>query len=115
MSGAAVYTPSLSAWNSNNVTPHVRRAAALAFGFCFSNSGGVLATWLFGTLSPAPEYKSATLTLLVLSIALIVVCGVNMAYLSHQNRRKEKIRLVMTKEQEEQGLGDKSAWFVYNL
>jgi dipeptide/tripeptide permease len=105
----------LSAWTSNNVTPHIRRATAIGIVFIAANLGGILATWLLGSLSPAPEYKSATLTLLVMSACVIVLVGVNMVYLDRENKKKEKQRVVSTREQEQRGLGDKSAWFVYTL
>ncbi len=53
-----VYTsaPTLSTWNSTNSAPHVRRATAIAIGFMMTNAGGILSTWLLGSLSTAPRY-----------------------------------------------------------
>lgn len=80
-------TPSLHAWLANNVGPHTRRVTALAIGFMvsaaasfpyflsllpnlgvdaglasqFTSAGGLLATWMFGDLSPGPDYSSASI------------------------------------------------------
>ncbi|EEB89205.1 hypothetical protein MPER_12722, partial [Moniliophthora perniciosa FA553] len=87
----------LSAWGSNNASPQTRRATAIAISFIMTNSGGILATWLLGSLSAPPRYTSATITLLVFS-----------------NRKKEEVRGRMSKAEEKPGLGDRSAWFIYN-
>jgi dipeptide/tripeptide permease len=105
----------LATWMSNNVAPHIRRATATAMLYIAANIGGILATWLFGTLSSAPKYKSATLTSLAMIACTIVLVGVNMAYLSGENRRKQGQRLTLIRDQEPHGLGDKSAWFTYTL
>ncbi|KAF7324460.1 MFS domain-containing protein [Mycena sanguinolenta] len=52
--GTYAMAPAISTWNANNAAPHVRRATAIAIGFIMTNSGGILATWLLGSLSPAP-------------------------------------------------------------
>ncbi|KAL0061215.1 hypothetical protein AAF712_011974 [Marasmius tenuissimus] len=88
VSGTYAGAPSLSAWQSNNASPQTRRATAIAFGFIMTNSGGILATWLLGSLSPAPEYTSATITLLVFSIGMVVGAAANLAYLSSQNNEE---------------------------
>jgi hypothetical protein len=38
-----------------------------------------------------------------------------MVYLGRENSKKQEIRLTLKREEEEPGLGDKSAWFIYNL
>ncbi|KIL64781.1 hypothetical protein M378DRAFT_126308 [Amanita muscaria Koide BX008] len=105
----------LSTWNANNATPHTRRATTIAIGFIMTNSGGILATWLLGSLSAPPRYTSATITLLALSVVMVVFSALNLAYLWDQNKRKKKLRLTTKREEEDPGLGDKSAWFEYNL
>ena len=81
-----------------------------------TNSGGILATWLLGALSPAPRYTVATRTLLIFSVAMFFVSGVNLWYLWDQNQRKEARREKLeSRALEEEGLGDKSAWFKYAL
>lgn len=105
----------LSTWNANNATPHTRRATTIAIGFIMTNSGGILATWLLGSLSAPPRYTSATITLLALSVVMVVFSALNLAYLWDQNKRKKKLRLTTKREEEDPGLGDRSAWFEYNL
>ncbi|KAG6917093.1 hypothetical protein DXG01_003982 [Tephrocybe rancida] len=51
--GAYSATPAFSIWSANNAAPYTCRAAAIAIGFIVTNTGGVLATWLLGTLSPS--------------------------------------------------------------
>ncbi|KAJ3913969.1 major facilitator superfamily domain-containing protein [Lentinula edodes] len=113
--GTYTTAPTLSAWSSNNAAPQTRRATAIAIGFIMTNSGGILATWLLGSLSPAPEYTSATITLLVFSAVMALFGGVNLFYLWNQNKKKAEIRRTLTREHEKSGLGDRSAWFIYNL
>ncbi|EIW77869.1 MFS general substrate transporter [Coniophora puteana RWD-64-598 SS2] len=107
--------PALVTWITNNSAPHTRRATAVAIGFINSNAGGVLATWLFGTLSPAPEYKKATVICLAFSVGVVVLSAANWAYLANENRKKTAEREAGRTREEEHGLGDQSAWFVYNL
>lgn len=113
--GTYALAPCLSAWSANNAAPHTRRATAIAIGFIMTNTGGILSTWLLGYLSPAPRYTSGITTLLVMSVAMFVVAGLNVAYLTSQNKKKASIRATSSKHDEKKGLGDKSAWFVYNL
>lgn len=80
-----------------------------------TNSGGILATWLLGSLSPAPRYFLATRVLLAFSVLMAVVSVFNILYLSRENRKKAEIRRTSSLDREEPGLGDRSAWFVYNL
>ncbi|KAG5352825.1 hypothetical protein C0989_000276 [Termitomyces sp. Mn162] len=115
ITGAYNGAPALSTWNANNTAPYTRRATAIAIGFIMTNSGGILATWLLGTLSPAPLYTKATLTLLIFSILMIAFSVMNILYLSSQNKKKAMIRTKMSREDEDPGLGDRSAWFLYSL
>ncbi|KAG6862772.1 hypothetical protein C0991_010261, partial [Blastosporella zonata] len=68
VSGAYKIGPTLSTWSANNAAPYTRRAISIAIGIGITNMGGILATWLLGTLSPAPHYRNATITLIVFSI-----------------------------------------------
>jgi sugar phosphate permease len=113
--GTYTLAPTGSAWNSNNASPQTRRATVIAFGFIMTNSGGILATWLLGSLSPAPRYTTATITLLVFSIVCGLFCAINLLYLSSQNKKKAERRRTMQREEEKPGLGDRSAWYIYNL
>lgn len=113
--GTYLAAPTLSTWSANNAAPHTRRATAIAIGFIMTNSGGILATWLLGSLSPAPRYTKATIVLLIFSIIMVVVSLMNTYYLWDQNKKKRIIRERMTRSEEKPGLGDRSAWFEYNL
>ncbi|KAF9445153.1 MFS general substrate transporter [Macrolepiota fuliginosa MF-IS2] len=113
--GTYIVAPTVSTWLANNAAPHARRATAIAIGFILTNSGGILATWLLGSLSPAPRYTKATITLLVFSIFMAIFSGLNWYYLWDQNKKKRAIRATMSRNQEDPHLGDKSAWFEYNL
>ncbi|KAL1713440.1 major facilitator superfamily domain-containing protein [Schizophyllum commune] len=115
ISGTYTVAPTVSAWGANNVFPHTRRATAIAIGFIMSNSGGILATWLLGSLSAAPRYHSATVTMLIMSVLMIVFTGLNLGYLWSQNKKKAQIRATSTQVEERPGLGDRSAWFIYSL
>lgn len=100
---------------ANNSAPHVRRATSVAIAFTMTNAGGILATWLLGSLSPAPNYTKATVTFIIMFIGMAIFSAANLAYLSRENRLKAEKRLKMTHDEEPAGLGDRSAWFVYNL
>ncbi|KAF5337619.1 hypothetical protein D9758_014928 [Tetrapyrgos nigripes] len=114
--GTYALAPIISSWASNNAAPQTRRATSIAISFIFTNSGGILATWLMGSLSLPPRYTKATITLLVFSVMCAVFGGINLTYLSRQNKAKKlKRQELERKDREEQGLGDRSAWFVYNL
>ncbi|TFK44565.1 major facilitator superfamily domain-containing protein [Crucibulum laeve] len=108
-------SPPLAAWVANNTAPHVRRATALAFLSMITNSGGILSTWLLGSLSPAPRYTMATRVLLSFSILMGLFAVLTLAYLHDQNKKKKVIRETTTKTEEAEGLGDRSAWYEYIL
>ncbi|KAJ7490999.1 major facilitator superfamily domain-containing protein [Mycena latifolia] len=113
--GTYLMAPAISTWNANNAAPHVRRATAIAIGFIMTNSGGILATWLLGSLSPAPRYTKATKILLIFSVLMGVFAVLNIVYLQRENKKKAEKRATSTRVEEPAGLGDKSAWFVYSL
>jgi hypothetical protein len=114
--GVYLSAPSLSTWNANNTAPHTRRATAIAIGFIMTNSGGILATWLLGTLSPPPHYTLATRVLLGFSVAMLLLTVLNIMYLKNENARKRATRgRVGLKRHERPGMGDRSAWFIYAL
>ncbi|KAF5355607.1 hypothetical protein D9757_012906 [Collybiopsis confluens] len=115
ITGAYTAAPTASAWNAVNIAPETRRATVIAIGFVLTNSGGILSTWLLGSLSPAPRYTNGTITLLVFSVASGALCVANIFYLLAQNIRKAKTRQSIHREEEKAGLGDRSAWFIYNL
>jgi len=113
--GSYIAAPTLATWNANNTAPHTRRATAIAIGFIMTNSGGILATWLLGALSPAPRYFLGTKVLLSFSVLMVFFSALNILYLWNENSKKSKIRQTSTLEQEAPRLGDKSAWYVYSL
>ncbi|KAG6889526.1 hypothetical protein C0995_000408 [Termitomyces sp. Mi166 len=115
VSGSDSAGPAPSTWNANNVAPYPRRATATAVTSLMTNSGGILATWLLGSLSPSPLYRDATITLLTFAVLTLMIAGINIAYLSSQNKRKSAIRATTACETEPPGLGDRSAWFIYSL
>ncbi|KAJ7700772.1 major facilitator superfamily domain-containing protein [Mycena rosella] len=113
--GTYLMAPAISTWNANNAAPHVRRATAIAIGFIMTNSGGILATWLLGSLSPAPRYTKATKILLIFSVLMGLFATLNIVYLQSENKKKAAKRTTTPRAEEAAGLGDKSAWFVYSL
>lgn len=115
ISGINAAAPAITSWVANNTAPHVRRASAIACACVMTNAGGILATWLLGSLSPPPRYTNGTIVLLVSSIGFGVAASLNLVYLWNQNKRKVKIRAMGTKAEEPEGLGDRSAWFTYIL
>ncbi|KAJ3718073.1 major facilitator superfamily domain-containing protein [Lentinula guzmanii] len=115
VTGAYMAAPTQATWNANNASPQTRRATVIAMGFILANSGGIVATWLLGSLSPAPRYTKATITLLVFSLLAALFSVLNLLYLRVQNGKKAERRKTMSREDEEPGLGNHSAWYIYNL
>ncbi|KAI6045724.1 MFS general substrate transporter [Pisolithus marmoratus] len=115
VTGAYASAPAEITWIANNSAPHFRRASGIAFVSVASNAGGILATWLLGSLSPAPNYTAATVTFIAMSIGIVVVSSLNLSYLLRENRAKAQMRLSMAKHDEPEHLGDRSAWFIYTL
>ena len=114
--GVYCTAPPLQAWVANNSAPHIRRATALAILLIHTNSGGILSTWLLGSLSPALKYTKASITLLIFSILIFVITLMNLLYLSWRNSQKEFARTnAKSQEDEAPGIGDDSAWYEYNL
>ena len=125
--------PPQGAWVSNNSYPYTRRATALGLLTTCTNFGTILATWLLaGTLSPAPEYRSAGITFLAFQAGGALCAAVNWVWLKWRNesRRRERAMVVaadvnvdiggvvkgeMRVEREEKGKGDDSVQFVYKL
>ena len=111
--------PPLQAWVANNSAPHVRRATALAIFLIMTNSGGILSTWLLGSLSPAPKYTKGAITLLILSILLLLSALANIFYLIKRNKEKAQARAGGASQEELEGdeklLGDDSVFYDYKL
>jgi len=113
--GTYLGAPTAITWMANNVSPHLRRATVIAFACVLTNSGGILSTWLLGTLSKPPLYQLGTKVLLALGWTMFVANAANWLYLWQENKRKAKIRATMSQADEKPGLGDRSAWFIYAL
>ncbi|KAL0960727.1 hypothetical protein HGRIS_005752 [Hohenbuehelia grisea] len=113
--GTNAVSPAYTTWAANNSAPHVRRATSIALICMATNAGGILSTWLLGSLSAPPRYTTGTIVLLVSAACLSLSAAANVAYLWYQNRRKAEIRAVSQRTEESAGLGDRSAWFTYIL
>ncbi|OJT05028.1 hypothetical protein TRAPUB_4184 [Trametes pubescens] len=108
--------PPLGTWMANNSAPLIRRATALALLPVMTNLGSILSTWLLGSISPAPRYTSATITLLVFQIGIMGCAALNVAWLSRENARKARERLAAGDGKHEiVGAGNDSIWFEYVL
>lgn len=83
--------PSLLAWAANNSAPRFRRAAVIAFLLSSTSLGGILATWLFGSLSKAPDYDNATIVSIVFSAGMIVAAFANIVWLNAQNKKRKAV------------------------
>ncbi|KAK0188283.1 major facilitator superfamily domain-containing protein [Armillaria mellea] len=95
-----VYTsaPTLSTWNSTNSAPHVRRATAIAIGFMMTNAGGILSTWLLGSLSTAPRYVLGTRVMVAFSGGMALGSALCLWYFVWMNQKKRKM-CITTNEQ----------------
>ncbi|KAI0739201.1 MFS general substrate transporter [Daedaleopsis nitida] len=115
--GAYCVGPPLGTWMANNTAPLVRRGTALALLTTMTNLGSILSTWLLGALSPAPRYTSATVTLIVFQVATVLCAAVNMAWLTSENRRKERVQAGGEEPRPERpgAVANESAWFKYVL
>ncbi|KAG6379676.1 major facilitator superfamily domain-containing protein [Boletus reticuloceps] len=108
VTGAFCTVPAQNAWLTNNSAPHTRRATAVAIAFTMAELGGILSTWLLGSISPAPNYTTATIALIVMAICMVIFPSINLAYLWRENRLKAERRQRMRKEDEPDGLGDRN-------
>ncbi|KAF7320491.1 MFS domain-containing protein [Mycena chlorophos] len=113
--GTYIIAPTLSTWAANNSAPYTRRATTIAIVFSCTNSGGILSTWLLSTISPPPRYTEGTRILLAFNVSIGVGALLLLAYLKRENKKKAEVRKSVSREEEEEGLGDKSAWFEYSL
>ncbi|KAK0221360.1 major facilitator superfamily domain-containing protein [Armillaria fumosa] len=91
ISGVYTSTPTLSTWNAMNSAPHVRRATAIAIAFMMTNAGGILSTWLLGSLSTAPKYVLGTRVMIAFSGGIALECALCLGYFVWMNRKKRKM------------------------
>ncbi len=109
--GVYTSTPTLSTWNAMNSAPHVRRATAIAIAFMMTNAGGILSTWLLGSLSTAPEYILGTRVMIAFSGGIALGAALCLGYFVWMNQKKRKLL-----GQEIEGMdGDLAPTFVYLL
>lgn len=113
--------PCILSWIPNNSATYGKRSTAIAIGFVVSNSGGIIATWIYPT-TDAPRYLNATrvnLSLICLEMATALLL---LLLLSRLNKRKVERReqllagvehLSMEEQMEE--LGDHHPDFKYTL
>ncbi|TFK91208.1 MFS general substrate transporter [Polyporus arcularius HHB13444] len=107
--------PPLGTWIANNSAPLIRRGASLALLTTMTNLGSILSTWLLGSLSPAPRYTSATITLLVFQIGILLCSVATLGYLSSENKRKERAKSSTVERESEGTMPNESVWFHYVL
>ncbi|KAI0367705.1 MFS general substrate transporter [Pilatotrama ljubarskyi] len=108
--------PPLVIWMANNSAPLVRRATVLALLPVMTDLGSILSTWLFGDISPALRYTSATITLLVFQIGILLCAVANVLWLTKENRCKARMRATAVEGQRSVvGVEDESIWFEYVL
>ncbi|PBK63052.1 hypothetical protein ARMSODRAFT_894938 [Armillaria solidipes] len=109
--GVYANTPTLASWNSTNSAPHVRRATAIAIAFILSSVGGILSTWLMGSLSTAPKYVLGTRVMVAFSCGMSVGSALCLGYFMLMNKKKRKMQ-----GQDVKGMdGDLAPSFVYLL
>lgn len=105
--------PPLGTWMANNSAPLIRRGASLALLTTMTNLGSILSTWLLGALSPPPRYTSATITLLVFQIGILLCSVANMGWLAAENKRKERAKSSTPERESEGAMPNESVWYRY--
>ena len=112
--------PSVSAWIANNTAPLVRRGTALGLAATVRNLGSILSYWLYGSISPAPRYTSATITLLSFQVGTVVCIAGTWVYIIMENKRKAGARVEwrrrhgsMMEPPRELPLRNESIWYNY--
>ncbi len=109
--GVYTSTPTLLTWNAMNSAPHVRRATAIAIGFMMLNAGGILSTWLLGSLSTAPKYVLGTRVMIAFNGGIALGSALCLGYFVWMNQKKKKML-----GQEIKGMdGDLAPTFMYLL
>lgn len=114
---AGIYSavPTYLAWASNNFSGHYRRATGVATVFVFTNSGGILSTWLFRA-SEAPTYNTAyIINLSFLCIFLAAGTGLSLYYRRQNNIRNEFVQSGRIDEFGTDKDGDRHVFFRYIL
>ncbi|KAJ7595847.1 major facilitator superfamily domain-containing protein [Mycena floridula] len=89
-SGTFSLVPTFFSWIANNAMSQTERATNLAVIAIFLNAGGILAVWLFGSLSIAPAYSTAALTMVIFMCIVLILTIINMVWLQRQNSKRDK-------------------------
>jgi hypothetical protein len=98
----------LATWHANNIAPQCRSRTGIAIIITTTNAGGILAVWLLGSLSPAPEYTKAAITFVVFAAGLLICALVDLY--SQKFYKAPEVRL-----DGQNDLGYQSAWFIYGM
>lgn len=113
--------PAMISWVPNNTSSHTRRAAAVALAFIFTNSGGILSTWIYPK-KDAPQYAFAAKLNLTFCVLTVVLVTANITWLMHLNRRKDTHRNELLKDvahlplaEQREILGDSHPDYKYTL
>ncbi|KAL9933912.1 hypothetical protein V8E36_006994 [Tilletia maclaganii] len=77
--------PAQLTWISTLVTGHEKRATAIAFYIVFTNSGGVLSTWLF---RDGPRYRKSFLIMLILQIVAFFAAALCEFFVIYERRAR---------------------------
>lgn len=112
---AGIYgsVPCYLAWSSNNFSGHYRRATGVATIFVFTNSGGILSTWLFRR-SEAPSFNTAyIINLAFLCLFLLSGTVLSFYYRRQNNIRDEFVRSGRIDEYGRDKEGDRHLFFRY--
>ncbi|KAF8342227.1 major facilitator superfamily domain-containing protein [Cantharellus anzutake] len=115
--GMSIASPCVYTLIPNNVYPHYRRAAAIAFGLINSGCGGILAMWMY---HDAPYFYKTTKLNISCTIVLIVHLFLLLGYLHYKNLQKGKERGLHDNTpddntEEKLRLGDRHRDFIYTL
>ncbi|KAJ7574135.1 major facilitator superfamily domain-containing protein [Mycena floridula] len=89
-SGTFSVSPTFLVWIANNALSQTERATSLAIMAIFQNAGGILAVWLFGSLSVAPAYSTAALTMVIFMCIVLILTIINMVWLHRQNAKRDE-------------------------
>ena len=91
ITGIYATAPSLISWTPNNTAGYVRRATATAFIFVWTNSGGIVSTWIYPK-NQAPYYLFAAKFNLALVVFTIFFFALNVWWLRLKNKKKVENR-----------------------
>ena len=86
--GAYSVPPALFSWIANNSSGHYKRATGLATLIIFTNSGGLLSSWLFPAEEAKTRYKRGTLVILSLQALGVLVAILIEAYYLYERRMR---------------------------